>query len=347
LGGTVQLFKAETAGESVTRIRPKIQQTASILLKIYFLFTAVQTMLLWGAGMPLYDALNHSFTTLATGGFGTRSSSIAFWNSPAVEAIVITFMILGSISFVLHYKILSGNIKALLKDPELRLFFFSLVFFTFFITMTLWLKGSADNLEALALGEYRPMELGKALRFASFNAISIHTTTGYANYDYGLWPQSAQLALVVMMLIGGCVGSTAGAIKLSRILILAKVARREVHKVLHPRAFIPIRLGDTVVQEEIVRRIGVFFFAYLGVFFVSTLIMTLFIDNISVALSSVATTMGGVGPGIGTGEGTLGPSQTFSFIPGAGKVYLALCMWAGRLEIFSAIILFFPSTYKD
>ncbi|MDG6220096.1 MAG: TrkH family potassium uptake protein [Candidatus Thermoplasmatota archaeon] len=356
LGGTVQLFKAETAGETVSRIKPKIQQTASILLRIYFLFTAVQTLLLWAAGMDLYDAVNHSFTTLATGGFGTRTASIAYWDSVLIESIVITFMILGSISFVLHYKVLKGDYKSIFKDPELRMFMGSIVVFTLIIAFTLSAQGIAStdpftnaitSFDANGQVAYnQTMDFGTALRESTFQVVSIHTTTGYATANYGAWPQSTQLILVFLMLMGGCVGSTAGAIKISRLLILSKVARREVQKVLHPKAILPIRVGSSVIPEEVVKRIGIFFFAYLALFFISSLIMTFFIDDIGVAFSAVATSMGGVGPGIGTGYGTLGPSQTFAFIPGAGKIYLALCMWAGRLEIFSAIILFFPSTYK-
>lgn len=304
-------------------------------------------MLLWGAGMSLYDAVNHSFTTLATGGFGTHAASVAYWDSILIESIIITFMILGSISFVLHYKVLGGDWKALTKDPELRLFLGSLFGFTMIVAITLWTRGIAADALAASQGIYTPVSFGTALRYSSFNVVSIQATAGFASHDFGLWPQSSQLILILLMLFGGCVGSTAGAIKVSRILILAKVAKREIQKVLHPRAIIPIRIGNSVVSEEIVKKIGIFFFAYLIVFFLASLVMTFFIDDIGVAFSSVATTMGGVGPGIGTGPGTLGPSQTFAFIHPAGKIFLALCMWAGRLEIFSAIILFFPSTYKE
>ncbi len=386
LGGTVQLFKAEAPGETVTRIKPKIQQTASVLLRIYLLFTAVEAILLWGAGMSPYDAVNHSFTTLATGGFGTHAQSITYYQFAnenlyvmkdgilvsleaanvafhyiAIESIIIVFMILGSISFVLHYKVMGGKVNAILKDPELRLFFFSLLFFTLIISFTLAGHGLAElDANDIPIRTYDPGSntylinytkpggwgFDDAFRYGAFNTVSIHSTTGYANSDFGLWPQSAQLALVMMMIMGGCVGSTAGAIKISRILILAKVARREIQKVLHPRAIIPIRMGGSVVSEEVVKKVGVFFFAYLGLFFISSLIMSFYIDDISVAFSAVATTMGGVGPGIGTGAGTLGPSQIFAPIPATGKIYLSLCMWAGRLEIFSAIILFFPNTYR-
>ncbi len=340
LGGTVQLFKAETAGETVTRIKPKIQQTASILLRIYILFTAVEAALLWGAGVNLYDAVNYSFTTLATGGFGTHSSSVAYWDSPLIEGIITFFMILGSISFVLHYKVLSGSWKSILRDPELRAYIGSLIFFSLLITIVLSVQGVREDYSST---EYIKMNPLSALRYSVFQVVSIHATAGYASFDYNLWPQSAQFILVILMLIGGCVGSTAGAIKMSRILVLSRMARREIQKVLHPRAVIPIRLGDKVVPEDVVKKIGVFFFAYISLFFFSSIVMTFFGLDIPSAISAVATTMGGVGPGIGM----VGPTQTFSFINPVGKIYLSLCMWAGRLEIFSAIIIFFPSTYKE
>ncbi|MCD6461153.1 MAG: TrkH family potassium uptake protein [Thermoplasmata archaeon] len=341
LGGTVQLFKAETAGETVTRIKPKIQQTASILLRIYILFTLVETVLLWAAGVNLYDAVNYSFTTLATGGFGTHTASVAYWHSVVVEAIVITFMIIGSTSFVLHYKILTGRWRAILGDPEVRVFLLSLLFFTLLIASTLAIQGVKTTETAATFDQ--DIGFGEALRRSAFQVTSIHATAGFATDDYNLWPESSQLILVMLMLLGGCVGSTAGAIKISRVIILAKMAKREIQKVLHPRAVIPIRLGDHVISEEIAKKVGVFFFAYLLVFFISSLVMTFFGLDIPSAISAVATTMGGVGPGIGM----VGPAKTFSFISGAGKIYLSLCMWVGRLEIFSAIILFFPSTYKE
>jgi len=332
LGGGMHLFKAEVAGHTVTRLRPKLQQTARLLWGIYLLFTLIEIALLKSAGVGLYDAITHSFTTLATGGFGTHKASVAYWNSPWVDAIFCIFILIGSISFVVHWQLLRGRVRSVLRDEELQFFLFLVCGSVLFITLDLYLRHVYTS-------------AASALRYGAFQAITIQGTAGFTTADFGsyasTWPVSSQLLLVLLMLIGGCVGSTAGAIKVSRILIMLKVVKREIQKVIHPRSVIPIRIGNVIVPEEIVHKISVFFFAYIASFFAISLMLTAVGLDIPSAFSAVATTMGGVGPGLGS------VAADMCTVPSVGKVILSLAMWLGRLEIFAALIIFAPSTYKS
>jgi len=329
MGGAMRLVKAEAAGLTATRLRPKMAQTARLLWGIYALYTGIEIVLLVVLGrVNLYDAVTHSFTTLATGGFGTHVASAAYWNSPLVEGIIAAFVLVGSISFVLHWQAMTGRGRDVLKDPELRFYLFVVV------TATILVTANITHLYG---------NLAEGFRYASFQVISIVGTAGFSNADFTVWPWASQLMLIVLMLMGGCVGSTAGAIKISRILILLKAVRREIHKVLHPRAVIPIRMGKQIISDDVVNKIGIFFFVYIITFLVGTLIL-LFLDPsmmIHESVSALATTMGGVGPGLG------GVAGHMADVTPAGKIFLSLMMWLGRLEILTALILFFPSTYKS
>jgi trk system potassium uptake protein TrkH len=333
LGGGMQLLRAEVPGPTVTRLRPKIRQTASYLWLIYGIFTLFEILLLWAfigaSGKPdaLYDAVCHTFTTLATGGFGTHVESIGYYQNPVVELTITVFMVMAGTNFVLHYQFLTGKVRKLFKDPEFRFYILIIAISTIFITSELAVKGIYSSLDSF--------------RFGLFQAVSIVTTTGYATADFGSWPPASQFLLLLLMFMGGCAGSTGGSIKMVRILVLLKTARREVRQVIHPRAVIPIKLGGISIPEGIVRTVVVFFFIYILIFVVCTLIITSMGLDIITSASSVAATLGNVGPGLGA----VGPSVTYTVIPDSGKILLALCMWLGRLEIFAGLMLFFPSSY--
>ncbi|RLF48835.1 MAG: TrkH family potassium uptake protein [Thermoplasmata archaeon] len=327
LGGGVSLFKAEASMHAMAKVRPRVVEYARLLGVIYVFFTLLETLMLKIAGMNLYDALTHSFTTLATGGFGTHAKSIGYWDSVLIEVIVMVFILVGSISFVLHYRLLKGNLRAAIRDDELRLYAITLSVATIAITFNLWLNHVYSS-------------FAEALRYASFQAISIHGTAGFTTADFSSWPVASQLILVILMLIGGCAGSTAGAIKVSRILVLLKIGAREIKKIVHPRGVMPIRIGDMIVPEEIVHKISAFFFAYIISFFVLSVMLTFTGLDIPTSLSAVATTMGGVGPGLGA------VSATVATISPAAKVILSFSMWLGRLEIFTALMLFAPLWHR-
>lgn len=335
LGGGMTLFKAEVAGGTMTRLKPTVRQTARLLWSIYFIFTVLEILFLLAAGMDLFDATTHSFTTLATGGFGTHKASIEYYsqpgtpgNGPLIESIIIMFMLIGSISFVLHYRLFQGKIREVTKDPSLRFYMLTTVIGILLITSELTFRTS--------------MGLGNSFRYAAFNLVSIHATAGYSSTDFGQWPFGSQLILLMAMFIGGSVGSTSGALKVTRVLILFKTAKRQIQRVIHPRAVVPVTVGGETIPDAIVDRVSIFFFAYIFTFAFSTLLMTFFGMDIVSGASAVATTMGGVGPGLGS----VSPSYTFVGLHPFAKIWLSICMWLGRLEIFAGVIMFMPETYK-
>lgn len=326
--GGMQLFKAEVPGPSQDRLTPRIKDTARLLWMVYVIISATETLLLLLGGMSLFDALNHTFTTMATGGFSTRNASIGDFNSIYFDVVITLFMFLAGINFALHYQMLRGNIKSFLKDTEF-LFYSGVV--GFFITLVVInLKFFADK------------SLVDAIRYGSFQVVSIVTTTGYGTTDFELWPHFSQYILLFLMFIGGCAGSTGGSIKNIRILLLIKYAYYELYKLVHPRAIISIKIRDKMVSNDILQGVLGFFLLYMAVFVVSSLFMTLLGLDIITAISSVAATIGNVGPGLGM----VGPTDNYAHIPFLGKWLLSLCMLIGRLEIYTVLIFFIPAFWK-
>lgn len=321
VGGT-QLYKAEIPGPTLDKIAPRIRQTASTLWKVYVLLTLLQTLLLLAARMNLHEALCHSFATMATGGFSTRTASIAGFNSLFVEAVVLVFMFLAGMNFTLHYHFLRGRTSAFWKSEEFRFYLGIVAVFTVLLT--------ADNLLAGTL------RAGGALRHSLFQVVSITTTTGFATADFGLWPATARFVLLFLMFVGGCAGSTGGSIKVVRVLIIFKQGLAELRKLLHPRAVIPVRIDGRSVPQDVVVNILGFLFLYIGLLFLSTLALTLMGLDILTAFSSVAASIGNIGPGLGA----VGPAANYQHIPLAGKWLLSFCMLAGRLEIYTVLVIF-------
>lgn len=327
-GGGAKLFRAEAAGHRVTRLKPRIRETASILWKIYLLFTVVQIILLAVAGMSVYDAVCHSFTSISTGGFSTHYSNVEYYNNPVIETIMITFMIIGGTSFILHYNALTGKPMELIKDAEFRFYLFTIITGTALVTMS------------LIMNNYPVLD---SLRYGAFNTVSINTASGFSSANFDLWPVPAKIVLIGLMFVGGCVGSTAGGIKIIRTLILLKMGKREIQKVIRPRAVMPIILGGKTLSEDVVRNISSFFLLYLVTFAAATVLLSFTgLDGVT-SSTAVATTMGTVGPGLGG----VGPAHTFAHISPLGKILLSMCMWVGRLEVFTCLILFLPGTYKS
>jgi trk system potassium uptake protein TrkH len=328
VAGGIQLYRAEIPGHTITRLKPKIAQTAALLWKIYVLFTIIEIGLLCLAGMSLFDSINHTFCTLATGGFSPRAGSIEAYHNPLIEIIIIVFMIIAGTSFVLHYHVLTGRGKALIRDPEFRFYILVMLFMTILLTMDLSVKAVYS--------------IADSFRYAIFQAVSIQTTTGFttANFDY--WPASSQFIILILMFMGGCIGSTCGGMKIIRILLLLKSARRELQKVIHPRGVIPITLGGKKISDDVIRSITVFFFIYIGIFVTVTIVLGFMGLDILTSASAVAASLGNIGPGLGL----VGPSATYAVVHPVGKIILALCMWLGRLEIFACLVIFFPSAYR-
>jgi trk system potassium uptake protein TrkH len=326
--GGMQLYKAEVPSPIVDRLKPRISDTAKTLWKVYILITALQIALLLAGGMPLFEAVCHSFSTMPTGGFSPKNASIAHYNSPYFDAVFIFFMLLASINFSLHYRLLRGEGKIFGTDPECRLFLSLVGIFIILVTFDLY--GSVYD------------SLSESFRYASFQVSSIITTTGFVTADYDKWPSLSRSLLILCMFLGGMAGSTAGGMKTMRIMLLAKHAYQEIFRIIHPHAVTTVKLGGKAVPGEILNSIWGFFILYLGIFVISALIMAaLGLDPVS-AFSSVATCIFNVGPGLGS----VGPLQNFLQVPFVGKWVLIFCMLLGRLEIYTVIVLLMPEYWR-
>jgi len=327
--GGMQIYRAEVPGPAKDRLTPRITTTAKLLWGVYALLTLVETLMLkWVGHMSWFDALCHSFGTIATGGFSTRSDSIGAFNSPVIDSIIIAFMFLSGINFTLHYHALTGKPGRYFKDSEFRLYLGLLLFASAFITINVWHAG------------YAP--IGRCIRDATFTATSIMTTTGFCTADFDHWPNASRYLLVLLMFTGGCAGSTSGAIKLLRINVIFRKMFREIRLFMRPMSVIQMKYDGRVVEADTVSHIAAFTFMYLCTFAIAVLLMCLYTPDLETAVSSVATTLGGVGPGLNA----VGATHNFSVIPNAGQLVLIACMLLGRLEFYTVFVLFLPSFWK-
>ncbi|MDQ7063203.1 MAG: TrkH family potassium uptake protein [candidate division KSB1 bacterium] len=325
--GGMQLYKAEVPGPSPDKLSPRIRETAKLLWGVYFLLSAIETLLLWLAGMTFFDAVCHTFGTMATGGFSTKNASIGHYNDPLIDSIIILFMVIAGANFALHYRALRGKLDYL-KDPEFKLYFAIILLAVLFV-----------GLDVLKITGF---DWFLTLRQSAFQVVSILTTTGYGTADYESWSASSQLLLLILMFLGGCAGSTGGGIKVIRPLVLFKFGQAELKRLVHPQAVLPVRVGKKAIQKEIVTNIAGFFLFYIGLFVVGSLIMSAMGLDLITAIGSVAATIGNIGPGLGN----VGPTDNYASIPVLGKWFLSFLMLAGRLEIYTVIILFSRSFWQ-
>ncbi|HMB99279.1 MAG TPA: potassium transporter TrkG, partial [Balneolaceae bacterium] len=321
--GGMQLYKAEYSGTASDKITPRVQNTAKLLWSIYVGFTVLQALLLWlHPSMDWFEAVNHAFSTMATGGFSTKNLSIASYNSVYIDVVIIIFMFIAGINFAMHFKLFSGDFTTFFSDREIRFYTLLTMLFILFISGGLWLSSSYT--------------LGEALRFGSFQVVSIVTTTGFGTDDYTLWMPFTSFLLFLLFFTGGCAGSTGGGIKMIRILIILKNVISEIKQTIHPQAVIPLRIGNKIVDQPILRTILGFFVMYLIVFLSGTVIMTFFgFDFLSAAGASIAS-LGNIGPA----WGEFGPVDNYAVVPYTGKWILSFLMLTGRLELFTVIVLF-------
>jgi len=425
------LFKSESPGPEPRGLRPRIQDTASILYIIYGGLTVLETVALMWAGMDLFDALCHTFGTLATGGFSTRQASIGAFNSVAVDTIIILFMVCAGANFALYFAMLRGNWKAPWRDTEWRVYMALLILCTGAVTLNLLglehyspiastaqeathvaiqndaneeatdvtltssngetrVLGDLDRAETVsvdlrAFGErtyqlayrlggvahvaaspavaptcrrtaatiasdgrvdWRPVpdySPSQAVRYAAFQVASIMTTTGYCTADFDGWPHFSRMLLLVLMFVGGCAGSTGGGMKVVRIIILAKMTYWRLESTFRPKMVRAIRLSGEVIDDDTRRRVYAFFVLYLAWFVVGALFMSLLGLPFQTAVTAVAATLNNIGPGLEA----VGATMDYHLVPAVGKVFLALCMVLGRLELFSICVLLVPAFWRN
>ncbi len=327
--GGMQLFMAEVPGPTPDKISPRIRQTAKTLWIIYLGFTVAETLLLWIGGMTFFDSICHSFTTMATGGFSTKQASIAHWNSPFIQYVITIFMFFAGTNFTLSYIALKGKVGRVLKDEEFKYYSLFILGFTIIIFAGLLLTTS--------------LGIEQAFRDSIFQVVSIITTTGYATADYLLWTPILTMLIFVLFFFGGSAGSTGGGIKIMRIVILFKNSYYELRRMLHPKAVIPVKFNKHSVDSKIVTNVLAFFMFYFIIFGFSTVIFTFIESDLTSAMGAVATCLGNIGPGLGN----FGPAENFAHIHPGGKWFLSFLMLLGRLELFTVLVLFSPTFWKE
>ena len=320
VGGS-QLFDREFPGPLPERLRPRFRTTVRILWTIYAAFTGAEIALLYFlARLKLFDSICISLCTIPTGGFAPTTESIGAYANPVAEYIIMAFMLLAGTNFIIHYRVLHGNLQAL-RGEEFRLY---LVILAVAASLVIFSQG---------FGSYR---------YGLFQAISIMTTTGFVTCDFGLWSSGARMVLLALMFIGACGGSTGGAIKVVRALTLLKHTGVMMRRAISPKAVISEKCDGKPLPEEVLRDVIFFLFLYFLVAAVASIILSFLGLDLETAISAVAATLGNVGPGLGA----VGPALNYAWLPAAGKAILIICMWLGRLELFTVFMILSPRFWK-
>jgi len=326
--GGMQIFRAEVTGPSKDRLTPRIASTAKLLWGVYIFMNISLMILLKLGGMDWFDSVCHAFATISTGGFSTRTNSIAAYNSLYIESVVILFMLLSGMNFALHFRALRGDITSYMKDSECRFY------------LGIW--GVAVLLVAVNLtlhGNYSP---DQSIRHSVFYVTSIMTCTGLGTVDYDTWPVFSKSVLVILFVIGGCAGSTSGGIKQMRLIVLLKKMTRDIRSFLKPQVIFSVKIGKQIVAPEIVFNICVFFFIYISTLAIGTITMSWYTVDQSTAFSSVLTCLAGAGPGFST----VGPMVNFDHLHNHAKLILCLAMLLGRLEFYTLLVVIMPTFWR-
>jgi len=326
--GGMQLFVAEAPGVSIDKLQPRIKETAQRLWQIYISFTVVLFFILWAEGMDLFQAVNHAMTTFATGGFSTKNASIGYFESPLIQYTIILFMFISATNFTLTYFAINLNFKKVINNEEFRIYFFFIVILTLVVFLTLLGIDSSYAEETF--------------RSALFSIVSIITTTGFTTVDFTGWDEFITILFFILMFFGASAGSTSGGIKIVRHVILLKNSYNEIKKQLHQSAVFTLKFNNNKVPQSVVTNILAFMMLYVVIFSVGSIIMTILGVDFITSIGSVAATLGNVGPGIGE----VGPSSNFNSIPNAGKYFLSLLMFIGRLELLTFLMILTPVFWK-
>ncbi len=338
--GGKQLFKSESPGPNPRGLKPRIQDTASFLYKFYLAMTVAMTVALMIAGMNLFDALCHTFAALATGGFSPRQASVGAFDSVLVELIVIFFMIAAGTNFSLYFAMVRGDWRSLFRDSEFRTYMGILAVSTIVVAISLVGFSAPATAGSVEVGD--GYGIGEAFRHSAFQVVSIMTTTGFATADFDTWPHVSRMVLVVLMCIGGCAGSTAGGLKVIRIIILAKIVVYRLELTFRPKLVRAVRVAGEVIDNDVQSTVYAHLALFAGWFVFGSLLMSALGLPFETAVTSVITTLSNVGPGLQL----VGAARDFSQIPDLGKVFLSLCMALGRLELFTLTVFLLPVFWK-
>ncbi len=354
-----QMFRSEVPGPTKEKLQPRLAQTVSVLWGVYVLLSVLETLLLMVGDMSLFDAVCHTFSTMATGGFSTKNGSIAAFNSPFIEWVIIVFMFLAGINFLLHFRVFRGDFKSLTENSEFK--FYAGVILTGIVIVTAVLTfGGMAPLETAA-ESYRFSQpgdsefalhyadqqekvngFGNAFRSAAFQVMSMVTGTGFVTADFDLWDDFLRALLVFLMFLGGCAGSTAGGIKMIRIMVVAKTAINELKKIAQPRLVSPVKVANRVFEQDRVVNIAAFFIFFFGLFILCGILMTLFVPDLETAFTASIAAIGNIGPGLAG----VGATENYAWLPIPAKWLLIITMLLGRLEIFTVLILLRARTWR-
>jgi len=353
------MFRGEVPGPTAERIQPRLAQTAAILWGVYALLSLVETVLLLLGGMDLFDSLCHTFGTMATGGFSTKNASIGYYQSNYIDWVITVFMFLAGINFLIHYNVLRLNFTDIRHNREFHFYVGTTIAVIVLFTGIIYLSGIKPAEQSIVHFRFDPPSyevyqehvareaekvstLYGAFRYVAFQAVAIITTTGYGTADFDLWPDLCRFGLLILMFWGGCAGSTGGGMKMIRIMVVLRVGWRELHKMIRPHLVAPLKIGGLTIDEQRVINIGAFFILFIGIFVLASLLMTLFVPDLTTALAAVAATLGNIGPGLSG----IGSTQHYAWIPVPGKWILVICMLLGRLEIFTILLALRPSFWR-
>ena len=326
--GARHLLGSEVPGPITERLRPRLKQTAFTLWWTYTALTALLTLLLWGLGLSFFDAINHGFSTLATGGFSTRTESVGAYDNALIEGVVTLFMMLAGVNFALYHACLQGRFTAVFRDAELKAY--------------LGVYCLATCLVAGAIVDRHEGSVLQAFRYATFQVAAIQTGAGFGTDDYDAYPQFARSILFGLMLVGGCSGSTTGGMKVGRMLVVVKAGFRELSRTVRPQEVRALRVGAQAIPETTLRSITGFVTLFLVTYVAAALTLTACGMNLETALGAAAATLGNVGPALGE----LGPTQNYANVTPIGKGVLSGCMLLGRLEIVTMLALVLPGLWK-
>lgn len=323
---TKYLTQAESPGPVFSKLVPKQAQTSKILYAIYCFLTVAEAICLRIAGMPWYDSFIHAFGTAGTGGFSNMNASVGAYDSFAIDMVISVFILLFSINFAMYFLLMTRKFKEIFKSDELRFFLAIVAIATFIVTIN--------------INHIYP-DLKEAFRYAFFQVCSIISTTGFATADWLYWPQICQMIFILLMFCGACAGSTGGGMKCSRILVVFRVIRREIHHIIHPRAVQVVKLDGKVVEEKTIHSILTFIGAYFIIIMAGAVVVSLDGFGFSECFTVSLTCVSNIGPGLGV----FGPAGNFSTLSGFSKGFLSFCMIIGRLEIFPILVLLSPSSW--